>query len=82
VASDKKVAKGDMIVFDFGCLYDGYCSDMTRMACVGRPSSEQKKVYNIVKRAQQAGLDRIKAGRKVNTRMLVPIIFKPLAQDT
>ena len=64
VASDKKVAKGDMIVFDFGCLLDGYCSDMTRMACVGRPSSEQKKVYSIVKRAQQAGLDLIKAGRK------------------
>jgi Xaa-Pro aminopeptidase len=64
VASAKKVAKGDMIVFDFGCLLDGYCSDMTRMACVGRPTAEQAKVYNIVKKAQQAGLDLIKAGRK------------------
>jgi Xaa-Pro aminopeptidase len=64
VASEKKVAKGDMIVFDFGCLFEGYCSDMTRMACVGRPSAEQKKIYGIVQRAQQAGLDAIKAGRK------------------
>lgn len=64
VASDKRIAKGDMIVFDFGCLYDGYCSDMTRMACVGKPSAEQKKIYQIVKDAQQAGLDCISAGRK------------------
>jgi Xaa-Pro aminopeptidase len=63
IASSKKVAQGDMIVFDFGCIYEGYCSDMTRMACVGKPSAEQKKVYDIVKRAQQAGLDKIKAGR-------------------
>ncbi len=63
VASDKKVAMGDMIVFDFGCIFEGYCSDMTRMAVVGPPSALQKKVYALVKRAQQAGLDKIKAGR-------------------
>ncbi len=64
VASEKPVAKGDMIVFDFGCLFQGYCSDMTRMACVGAPSSLQKKVFGLVHRAQQAGLDKIRAGRK------------------
>lgn len=64
LASEKKVEKGDMIVFDFGCIVDGYCSDMTRMACVGRPGALQRKVYNIVKSAQQAGLDRIAAGIK------------------
>ena len=37
VASSKRVEKGDMIVFDFGCLLEGYCSDMTRMVCVGSP---------------------------------------------
>jgi Xaa-Pro aminopeptidase len=62
VASDKRVEKGDMIVFDFGCLYEGYCSDMTRMVCVGRPNAEQKKVYGIVKRAQEAGLRKIREG--------------------
>jgi Xaa-Pro aminopeptidase len=62
IASEKKIEKGDMIVFDFGCIYQGYCSDMTRMAVLGKPSSEQKRIYGIVKRAQQAGLDRIKAG--------------------
>ena len=62
IASDKKVAKGDMIVFDFGCLYQGYCSDMTRMACVGKPTPEQRKVYSLVQRAQQAGLDKVRAG--------------------
>jgi Xaa-Pro aminopeptidase len=53
-----------MIVFDFGCIYQGYCSDMTRMACVGRPTALQKKVYQTVKRAQAAGLEKIKGGRR------------------
>jgi Xaa-Pro aminopeptidase len=64
VASSKKVAHGDMIVFDFGCIVDGYCSDMTRMACVGRPSALQRKVHGIVQRAQQRGLEAIRAGAK------------------
>jgi Xaa-Pro aminopeptidase len=64
VASAKKVAKGDMIVFDFGCIVDGYCSDMTRMACLGRPTALQRRVYEAVKQAQQRGLDAIRAGSK------------------
>ena len=63
VASAKKVEKGDFIVIDFGCRMDGYCSDMTRTVCVGRPSSLQKKVYGIVQRAQAAGLNAIRPGK-------------------
>lgn len=63
VASDKKVAKGDMIVFDFGCIYQGYCSDMTRTVVVGKPSARQKKIYGIVQRAQAAGLRMAKPGK-------------------
>lgn len=63
VASDKKVQAGDMIVFDFGCRFDAYCSDMSRTVCVGRPSPLQMKVYNIVKKAQAAGLQAIRPGR-------------------
>jgi Xaa-Pro aminopeptidase len=63
VASAKKVRSGDMIVFDFGCRWQGYCSDMSRTVCVGRPSRLQQKVYAIVRRAQAAGLAAIRPGR-------------------
>lgn len=62
--TDKRVEKGDFVTLDFGCVLDGYCSDMTRTLVVGKASEEQKKVYNIVKEAQQAGLDAIRAGVK------------------
>jgi Xaa-Pro aminopeptidase len=62
IASAKKVEKGDFIVIDFGCRYQGYCSDMTRTVCVGKPSPLQKKVYGIVQKAQAAGLKAVKAG--------------------
>src|SRR5207253_10605890 len=52
IASDKKIARGDLVVLDFGCIYKHYCSDMTRTVSVGKPSAEQKKVYQIVQAAQ------------------------------
>jgi Xaa-Pro aminopeptidase len=63
IASDKRVEKGDFIVFDFGCKFQGYCSDMTRTVCVGRPSALQKKIYGIVQRSQAAGLAVVRPGR-------------------
>ncbi|HTB34509.1 MAG TPA: aminopeptidase P family protein [bacterium] len=64
VASDKRVEKGDMIVFDFGCRYQGYCSDMSRSVVVGRPSPLQRKIYGIVQKAQAAGLAAARPGRR------------------
>ena len=60
--SDKVIENGDFLTMDFGCLYKGYCSDMTRTIVVGKASEEQKKIYNTVLKAQMAVLDRIKAG--------------------
>lgn len=62
VPTDKKIEKGDFVTMDFGCALDGYCSDMTRTVVVGKASNEQKKIYNTVKIAQQAGIDSIHAG--------------------
>lgn len=61
VASNKKIENGDTIVLDFGCILDHYCSDMTRTVFVGEVSETMKKVYNIVKDAQQFALDNIEA---------------------
>lgn len=60
--SEKRLEKGDLITLDFGCVVDGYCSDMTRTIALGSATQEQKDIYNIVKIAQQAACDAIKAG--------------------
>ncbi len=62
VPTDKKIESGDFVTLDFGCVLDGYCSDMTRTVVVGKATDEQKRIYNIVKRAQQIGLDKICEG--------------------
>jgi Xaa-Pro aminopeptidase len=62
VPSKKKIEIGDFLTMDFGCIYEGYCSDMTRTIVIGKASDKQKQVYETVLKAQQAALDFIKAG--------------------
>ncbi|CEO10160.1 peptidase M24 [[Clostridium] sordellii] len=52
VASDKVIEVGDFVTIDFGCVYNGYCSDMTRTIVVGKANEKQKEIYNIVLEAQ------------------------------
>ena len=56
VPGDKVIADGDFITMDFGTMYNGYCSDMTRTVAVGHATEEMKKVYNTVLEAQLAGI--------------------------
>lgn len=51
VASKKLIESGDMLKLDFGALYNGYRSDITRTVAVGEPNKELKKVYSIVQGA-------------------------------
>ncbi|MDO4797126.1 MAG: aminopeptidase P family protein [Coriobacteriales bacterium] len=51
---ERVVERGDLIVIDFGAGYGDYHADMTRTVCVGSPSAEQRKVYDIVRRAHEA----------------------------
>lgn len=62
VPSDCKVKSGDFVLMDFGAVYDGYHSDMTRTVCVGKPDEKMKRVYGIVLEAQLKALDTVKAG--------------------
>ena len=62
VPTDKIIEKGDFVTMDFGASVDGYCSDMTRTIVVGKSDEKQKEIYSVVKKAQQAGLDFIRAG--------------------
>ena len=57
VPTDKALAEGEFLTMDFGCVYEGYCSDMTRTVCIGKkPSEEQRKVYDTVYKAQTEAL--------------------------
>lgn len=49
----RPILKGDMIRFDYGCILDGYCSDLGRFAVVGGPTDKMRRYYDAVK----AGLD-------------------------
>lgn len=62
VATDKIIEKGDFVTLDFGALYNGYVSDLTRTISVGEPSEQLKEIYQIVLEAQLKSLDEIKAG--------------------
>jgi len=62
LASEKKIKKGDFVTFDFGAKYNGYPSDITRTIVMGKASARQKKIYNIVARAQLAGIKKVKNG--------------------
>jgi len=62
VPSDKKIEYGDFVTMDFGCVYMGYCSDMTRTVAVGSASDKMREIYSIVLRAQQAGIVAARAG--------------------
>ena len=50
------------LTMDFGCIYRGYCSDMTRTVVIGKADDEMKKVYNTVLAAQRAALSAVHAG--------------------
>ena len=62
VPTEKPIADGDFVTMDFGCLYHGYCSDMTRTVAFGHVTEEMDKVYRTVLRAQLAGIERARAG--------------------
>ncbi len=61
-ASVKKMKKGEFVVMDFGCQYRGYHSDITRTVAIGRPTSEMKKIYQIVLDAQMRAIEIAKEG--------------------
>jgi Xaa-Pro aminopeptidase len=55
VPSDRVIGRNELIVCDFGCIVDGYCSDMTRTVSVGDPGADARHLYEVVLESQQAG---------------------------
>ncbi len=61
-ASAKEIFSGEFLTLDFGAVFSGYHSDITRTVCVGKADERQKKIYSVVLDAQLHGLEVIKAG--------------------
>jgi Xaa-Pro aminopeptidase len=66
VPTERKLQNGDMITMDFGAVYNGYCSDMTRTVAIGSVTEQQRQVYNTVLHAQITAEKAIKSGMKCN----------------
>lgn len=65
VPTKRTLEQGDFLTMDFGCVYDGYCSDMTRTVFIGeQPSEKQLEIYNTVLKAQLSALEMIRPGVK------------------
>jgi Xaa-Pro aminopeptidase len=59
---DVEIAAGELVVIDWGARLDGYCSDCTRTVATGEVDVEAREVYELVRRAQAAALEAVRAG--------------------
>lgn len=62
VPGGRELQAGEFVTMDFGCIFGGYCSDMTRTVAVGSATAEMRQVYATVLAAQLAGIAAAKAG--------------------
>lgn len=60
--TDAVLQAGQLVVLDFGCIVDGYCSDITRTVVIGKADGRAREIYELVLRAQEAALEAVKAG--------------------
>jgi Xaa-Pro aminopeptidase len=60
--TDRPIGRNELVVCDFGCVVDGYCSDMTRTVSVGDPGPDARRLYDLVLLSQQAGRDTVASG--------------------
>jgi len=61
-ASSHKTPRNGFVTLDFGVILKGYCSDMTRTVCVGKPGAAERSAYAAVLEAQEAGVAAVKPG--------------------
>lgn len=59
---DRKIQKGDFVLFDLGVIYEGYCSDITRTVAFGEISEEQRLIYETVKKSNEESIHAVKPG--------------------
>ena len=60
--SDRAIQQGDPIIIDMGARLEGYCSDLSRTVCLGKPDDQFKRVYDLVLAAQETAIAAVQAG--------------------
>ena len=60
--TDRRIVGGDLVVLDFGCVVDGYCSDITRTVAFGDPGPEARRLFDVVMAANDAGRAAVAVG--------------------
>jgi Xaa-Pro aminopeptidase len=60
--TERRVERAELVVIDFGCVVDGYCSDMTRTVSVGDPGPDARALWDVVRESQWAGREAVRAG--------------------
>lgn len=61
-ATEKLINVGEFVTMDYGAVYKGYHSDMTRTVCMGRADEKQRHVYSTVLKAQELGVSLVQPG--------------------
>lgn len=64
ISESRRVQKNDIVLIDMGCVYKGYCSDLTRTLFLGKMNDLHKQVYTLVSRAKIEAQSRLKSGVK------------------
>ncbi|SFT34065.1 Xaa-Pro aminopeptidase [Selenomonas sp. GACV-9] len=62
IATDKVIAEGEFLTMDYGAIYAGYDSDITRTICIGHADEKQRRIYDAVLESQKLALTKIKPG--------------------
>jgi Xaa-Pro aminopeptidase len=60
--SDRVIERNELVVCDFGCIVDGYCSDMTRTVSIGDPGADARHLFDVVLESQAAGRAAVSVG--------------------
>jgi Xaa-Pro aminopeptidase len=68
-ATHTRLKHNQIVMLDFGCAVNGYCSDMTRTFWFGTPTAKFKKVYSAVLQAQERALDFLAQGEKKTAKI-------------
>jgi len=63
----RRIKEGDLLLFDIGAQVDGYCSDITRVFAVGKPTARARTIYDLVLHANRAGIAAVRAGTNGKT---------------
>lgn len=81
-ATEKLINVGEFVTMDYGAVYKGYHSDMTRTICVGSADARQRSIYNLVLQGQRLGVSLVKPGASgKSVDMAVRQLFRQAGYD-